>query len=68
MISFDTNLRLYSLNQDCAEYNCARAFFASLPTAPGTAAICELVLLEPYVVLRSPAVLKGPLACGPDRG
>jgi predicted nucleic acid-binding protein len=42
MISFDTNLLLYSLNQDCAEYNGARAFFASLPTAPGTVAICEL--------------------------
>ena len=26
MISFDTNLLLYSLNQDCAEYNDARAF------------------------------------------
>ncbi len=42
MISFDTNLLLYSLNQDCPEYNDARAFFASLPTAPGTVAICEL--------------------------
>ena len=26
MISFDTNLLLYSLNQDCPEYNNARAF------------------------------------------
>jgi hypothetical protein len=25
MISFDTNLLLYSLNQDCAEYNDAHA-------------------------------------------
>jgi hypothetical protein len=37
MISFDTNLLLSSLNQDCAEYRDARAFFASLPTAPGAA-------------------------------
>ena len=29
MISFDTNLLLYSLNRDCAEYNDARAFIAS---------------------------------------
>ena len=62
MISFDTNLLLYSLNQDCAEYKDARAFFASLPTAPGTVALCELVLVELYVLLRNPAVLKIPLA------
>jgi toxin-antitoxin system PIN domain toxin len=62
MISFDTNLLLYSLNQDCAEYSDARAFFASLPTAPGTVALCELVLIELYVLLRNPAILKSPLA------
>lgn len=62
MISFDTNLLLYSLNQDCAEYNDARAFFTSLPTAPGTVALCELVLIELYVLLRNPAILKSPLA------
>jgi uncharacterized protein len=62
MISFDTNLLLYSLNQDCAEYGDARAFFASLPTAPGAVVICELVLVELYVLLRNPAVLKNPLA------
>src|SRR6266550_1846277 len=61
MISFDTNLLLYSLNQDCAEYNDARAFFASLPTTPGAVAICELVLVELYVLLRNPAVLNKPL-------
>lgn len=62
MISFDTNLLLYSLNQDCAEHRDARAFFTSLPTAPGAVAICELVLVELYVLLRNPAVLKNPLA------
>jgi toxin-antitoxin system PIN domain toxin len=61
MISFDTNLLLYSLNRDCAEYRDARAFFAALPTAAGTVAICELVLVELYVLLRNPAVLKHPL-------
>jgi len=30
MISFDTNLLLYALNQDCTEYSAARAFFDSL--------------------------------------
>src|SRR5947208_12064778 len=61
MISFDTNLLLYSLNQDCAEYHAARSFFASLPTASGAVAICELVLVEIYVLLRNPAVLTKPL-------
>ena len=61
MISFDTNLLLYSLNRDCPEYTDARTFFASLPTAPGTVAVCELVLVELYVLLRNPIVLTSPL-------
>jgi uncharacterized protein len=61
MISFDTNLLLYSLNQDCAEHQDARAFFASLPSTPGSVALCELVLVELYVLLRNPAVLSNPL-------
>jgi uncharacterized protein len=61
MISFDTNLLLYSLNKDCSEYIAARAFFDSLPIAPGEVVICELVLIELYVLLRNPAVLKQPL-------
>ena len=61
MISFDTNILLYSLNQDCTEYDDARAFFTSLPTAPGSVAVCELVLVELYVLLRNPAVIKSPL-------
>ena len=61
MISFDTNLLLYSLNRDCAEHAEARAFFDTLPTAPGAVAVCELVLVELYVLLRNPAVLQNPL-------
>lgn len=61
MISFDTNLLLYSLNKDCPEYTSARAFFNSLPVEPGQVAVCELVLIELYVLLRNPAVIKQPL-------
>ena len=32
-----------------------------MPAAPGEVAICELVLLELYVLLRNPAVLQKPL-------
>ena len=62
MTSFDTNLLLYSLNKDCVEYEPARAFFAALPTRPAAVAVCELVLLELYVLLRNPAVVRKPLA------
>lgn len=61
MISFDTNLLLYSLNQDCQEHEDARRFFAELPASPGAVVICELVLVELYVLLRNPAVLRSPL-------
>ena len=69
MISVDTNLLLYSLNRDCAEYPEVRAFFASLPTAPGAVAICELVLLELYVLLHSlvAAIHDAHRAIGPCR-
>ncbi len=61
MVSFDTNLLFCSLNRDCAEYLDARAFFAALPETAGSVAICELVLVELYVLLRNPAVLRHPL-------
>lgn len=61
MISFDTNLLLYALNSDCPEHHDARSFFDALPTEPGSVAICELVLIELYVLLRNPAVVKNPL-------
>src|SRR5216110_1750863 len=61
MISFDTNLLLYSINRQCPEYNDARRFFASLPTTVGSVAICELVLIELYVLVRNPALLQKPL-------
>jgi hypothetical protein len=32
-----------------------------LSTTPGTVAVCELVLMELYVLLRNPAVLSKPL-------
>jgi len=47
MISFDTNLLLYSLNRDCAEYADARAFFASLPTAPAAVAVIQTLRQHP---------------------
>lgn len=62
MISFDTNLLLYAINRDCPEYADARSFFASLAGSPAEVAVCELVLVELYVLLRNPVVLKNPLS------
>lgn len=60
MISIDTNLLLYSLNRDCPEHGAARAF---LETSAGRrdVAIAELALVELYVLLRNPAVVRSPL-------
>jgi toxin-antitoxin system PIN domain toxin len=61
VISVDTNILLYSLNADCAEHQRARAFMSELGTARDVV-LCELVLVELYLLLRSPAVLARPLA------
>ncbi len=59
VLSVDTNLLLYSLNQDCREYDQARAFLIELASSRDVV-ICELVLVELYMLLRNPAVLKKP--------
>ena len=60
MIAIDTNLLLYSLNRDCAEHAPARAFVEAV-SARRDVAIAELVLVELYVLLRNPAVVRQPL-------
>jgi len=60
MRSCDTNILLYSLNRDCGEHRAAAAYMEQVAQA-GDFAICELVLAELYVLLRTPAVLSRPL-------
>ena len=60
MISIDTNLLLYGLNRDCPEHGAARAFLESCVDRRDVA-IAELVLVELYVLLRNPAVVRKPL-------
>jgi toxin-antitoxin system PIN domain toxin len=60
VISVDTNILLYSLNADCAEHGQARAFLETCATRKDMA-IAELVLVELYVLLRNPAVVRRPL-------
>jgi uncharacterized protein len=60
MISIDTNILLYGLNRDCPEHAAARAFLAACAGRTDVA-VAELVLVELYVLLRNPAVVRKPL-------
>lgn len=60
MLSIDTNVLLYAYNQDCDEHRAATAFLAEYSRRDDVA-ICELVLVELYQLLRNPAVLQRPL-------
>ena len=64
MLSIDTNILLYAQNRDCAEHERARAFIEHCADRDDVA-ICELVLLELYQLLRNPAVLAKPMSA-PD--
>ena len=60
MLSIDTNVLLYAQNQDCPEHDAAVAFLVDCADRDDVA-ICELVLLELYQLLRNPAVVTRPL-------
>jgi toxin-antitoxin system PIN domain toxin len=60
MRSCDTNILLYYLNRDCPEHGAA-ALYIEDNRSREDFALCELVLVEVYVLLRSPAVLPRPL-------
>ncbi|MBN2495176.1 MAG: PIN domain-containing protein [Deltaproteobacteria bacterium] len=60
MVSIDTNILLYSLNRDCAEYAPASQFIQDLSQRTDVL-ICDLVLIELYLLLRNPSVLRRPL-------
>jgi toxin-antitoxin system PIN domain toxin len=63
MISVDTNILLYAQNADCPEHGAAWAFLEEIGPRQDVA-ICELVLVELYLLLRNPAVVKQPLEPG----
>ncbi|MGA2262792.1 MAG: TA system VapC family ribonuclease toxin [Acidobacteriota bacterium] len=61
MISFDTNILLYAQNRDCSEHSAAFEFLVKFGSR-GDVVICELVLVELYLLLRNPAVVSKPLS------
>lgn len=60
MLSIDTNILLYAQNQDSPENGAAVAFLDEC-SSRNDVAICELVLVELYQLLRNPAVVERPL-------
>lgn len=61
MISFDTNLLLHSLDSQSPFHEGSRLFFKWLGTQDRQVLVCELVLIELYVLLRNPAVARKPM-------
>jgi predicted nucleic acid-binding protein len=60
VIAFDSNLLIYALNVSAPERASARRFFAGLETGDEEVVVCELVLMEVYAALRSPAIFPSP--------
>lgn len=61
MISIDTNILLYAQNMDCLEHQSAYNFILEYGERDDVI-ICELVLVELYILLRNPVVLEAPLS------
>lgn len=60
MISFDTNLLLYAEDRRSAEHATAREYLDQLGDRSDVV-VCELVLVELYILLRNPAIFPAPL-------
>jgi toxin-antitoxin system PIN domain toxin len=60
VLSIDTNIFLYAQNADCAEYAGATGFLSACASRSDVV-LCELVLVELYMLLRNPAVVLRPL-------
>lgn len=61
MISIDTNLLVYALNSSCDENEPARSFLERLADRSDVV-VCELVLVELYLLLRNRQVVPNPLS------
>lgn len=60
MISADSNLFVYAADPDCDHHDASRAFFESPRIMSSEFVVCELVLVEIYMLLRNPAVFHKP--------
>ncbi len=60
MTSADSNLFVYAADPDSPRHAASRGFFESTRNLPGGFALCELVLVEVYMLLRNPAIFAKP--------
>jgi toxin-antitoxin system PIN domain toxin len=60
MLSFDTNILLYSMVGKSSYHKKANAFLESLQSSTEVV-ICELILVELYIALRNPTLFSAPL-------
>jgi toxin-antitoxin system PIN domain toxin len=63
VISVDTNVLLHGLDSDSDHHPAARELLTRHQRDSGMV-LCELVLVELYVLLRNPAVVRRPLTAG----
>jgi len=61
MIAADTNIFVYAANQNSTHFQASRAFLQSHQDNPDFV-LCELVLVELYMCLRNPAIMRSPLS------
>ena len=60
MISADTNIFVHAADPNSPRHRAARAFFETLAHGGEEFVLCELVLVELYMLLRNPAVFSKP--------
>ncbi len=60
MMAFDTNLVVYAANADAPQHEPARVFLETLGERQDVV-VCELMLVEVYLKLRNPMILRRPL-------
>lgn len=60
MTSADSNLFVYAADPNSPRYSSSRRFFESTRNLPGGFALCELVLVEIYMLLRNPSIFTKP--------
>jgi hypothetical protein len=60
MLTADTNLFIHAADPDSDHHDAANGFFAEAGSNGEEFVICELVLVEIYILLRNPTVFKKP--------
>ena len=60
MLTADTNLFIHAADPDSVFHDSAKRFFYRVSSEGEDFVVCELVLVEVYILLRNPAIFKKP--------